>query len=720
MKILVAGEVRGRLDLLFTRVATLNASKAGPFDTLFVTGEFFPPADEPEGGMATTAFEDYVMGVKEVPLSTYFIEGPSASAEAKYGSVAPGSDVFPKCTYLGPGGLELVGKLTVGFLSQRHTDKDIEKIVEPASSSTFLGADIFLSTDWGQGVAAGYDLSAMGVRDAAGTGSSTVADLAVVLRPRYHFAARPGIYFQRPPYKNHASKPKSKLSHVTRFLSLAPAAEAKDKARKWLHAISIEPIPYMTLAALVDEPADVTESPYSVFRTAGTASHKREGSGGQGGAGWVGSLKRVRAEGREGLSHQAVQQIQEEEEAKRADSGMFFWGGGNRGRGGGGGGGGGAVDPSNTTLHVANLPPGFSADDLQRGFSHYGVVARIRIPEGKDFAFVSFTRHEEARQALDARGITLGCAGVRVSWSKSMPRQTGMPPAPPLPMPPPPGAMVMPPPVPSVGGGGGHYGPASLAGPPTARLPPGPGPGPGRAAEASGEECWFCLGSEKAAVDLLVTVGESLYMAVPKGPLSPEHLLLIPISHVAGLAQLSEGEWAEFERYKAALRGMYAEGKTGEGEGQGQREGQSMVLFERRLQTRGARHTHVQVIPVPNDKAAGVREAFEEKGAALGVFFESLTAGTTLREMGLREEEQYMYVEVPGLGGKGVARLLYRLPPGGKLPLTFGRDVMADLLGAPGKVNWKNCQLGREEEAAMVEGLKARWEKWDFNEGEDT
>ncbi|EWM24593.1 cwf19-like protein 1 [Nannochloropsis gaditana] len=225
------------------------------------------------------------MGVKEVPLPTYFIEGPSASAEAKYGSVVPGGDVFPKCTYLGPGGLELVGKLTVGFLSQRHTDKDIEKIVEPASSSTFLGADIFLSTDWGQGVAAGYDLSAMGVRDAAGTGSSTVADLAVVLRPRYHFAARPGIYFQRPPYKNHASKPKSKLSHVTRFLSLAPASVAKEKARKWLHAISIEPIPYMTLAALVDEPADVTESPYSVFRTAGMASHKWEGSGGQGEAG---------------------------------------------------------------------------------------------------------------------------------------------------------------------------------------------------------------------------------------------------------------------------------------------------------------------------------------------------------------------------------------------------------------------------------------------------
>lgn len=27
-------------------------------------------------------------------------------------------------------------------------------------------------------------------------GDSTVADMAVVLRPRYHFAARPGVFYQ--------------------------------------------------------------------------------------------------------------------------------------------------------------------------------------------------------------------------------------------------------------------------------------------------------------------------------------------------------------------------------------------------------------------------------------------------------------------------------------------------------------------------------------------
>lgn len=132
MKILVAGEVKGRLDLLITRVAALHASKAGtsvlwqaaapsvelqrtrtytgPFDALFCVGDFYPGAEDD-----ATAFEDYLcgaccrcrrlpapllyptqradgalsdtVGAKEVPIPTYFIEGPPASAEAKYGAI---------------------------------------------------------------------------------------------------------------------------------------------------------------------------------------------------------------------------------------------------------------------------------------------------------------------------------------------------------------------------------------------------------------------------------------------------------------------------------------------------------------------------------------------------------------------------------------------------------------------------------------------------------
>jgi hypothetical protein len=42
VKVLLAGDVNGRLDALFKRVGTVNASN-GPFDALLCVGSFFNP-----------------------------------------------------------------------------------------------------------------------------------------------------------------------------------------------------------------------------------------------------------------------------------------------------------------------------------------------------------------------------------------------------------------------------------------------------------------------------------------------------------------------------------------------------------------------------------------------------------------------------------------------------------------------------------------------------
>jgi hypothetical protein len=46
IKVLVAGEVQGRIDALFKRVGSVNASN-GPFDLLLCVGAFFNPAGPP-------------------------------------------------------------------------------------------------------------------------------------------------------------------------------------------------------------------------------------------------------------------------------------------------------------------------------------------------------------------------------------------------------------------------------------------------------------------------------------------------------------------------------------------------------------------------------------------------------------------------------------------------------------------------------------------------
>lgn len=66
---------------------------------------------------------------------------------------------------------------------------------------------------------------------------------------------------------------------------LSPPTQSKDKARKWLHAIGIVPIPYMTLEALVEEPADCSPSPYQGF--GGGEAKRAAASGGADDGGWV-------------------------------------------------------------------------------------------------------------------------------------------------------------------------------------------------------------------------------------------------------------------------------------------------------------------------------------------------------------------------------------------------------------------------------------------------
>ena len=51
LKVLVAGDTAGQLNVVFAKVSAFNASKAGPFDLLFCVGRFFAAAgdDAPAG-----------------------------------------------------------------------------------------------------------------------------------------------------------------------------------------------------------------------------------------------------------------------------------------------------------------------------------------------------------------------------------------------------------------------------------------------------------------------------------------------------------------------------------------------------------------------------------------------------------------------------------------------------------------------------------------------
>ena len=92
--------------------------------------------------------------------------------------------------------------------------------------------------------------------------------------------------------------------------------------------------------------------------------------------------------------------------------------------------------------------------------------------------------------------------------------------------------------------------------------------------------CWFCLSSAEVEKHLLVSVGTHCYLALPKGGLTEDHVLILPIGHHANLVDLPEEVEQEVNKFKSALRKMYK--KMGKGP----------VFFERNYRTQ---HLQIQV-----------------------------------------------------------------------------------------------------------------------------
>ena len=262
VKVLVVGQINGRLDLLAPRVAAVHAQH-GPFDVVLAVGGLFSvnPADN-------QPIEAFIAGEKKctcdraaavpcltrvagadlaapyfcvvsvvVPLDMLFINGPTPIPRAAMDIIERnGGQLCENITFLGHRGvLTTTSGLKVGYLSgvydsnktdptdpvenpsaTRYTRADIDALVRNTrKDASYAGLDILVTYDWPRGVTR---LAAVPEgANVARSGTDAVADLARELRPRYHFAGQEGgVYYERAPYRNLPVVP-GKAMHVTRF-----------------------------------------------------------------------------------------------------------------------------------------------------------------------------------------------------------------------------------------------------------------------------------------------------------------------------------------------------------------------------------------------------------------------------------------------------------------------------------------------------------------------
>uniref|UniRef100_A0A1A7WIS1 CWF19-like protein 1 n=1 Tax=Iconisemion striatum TaxID=60296 RepID=A0A1A7WIS1_9TELE len=207
--------------------------------------------------------------------------------------------------------------------------------------------------------------------------------------------------------------------------------------------------------------------------------------------------------------------------------------------------------------------------------------------------------------------------------------------------------------------------------------------------------CWFCLASPQVEKHLVISIGTHCYLALAKGPLTPRHVLILPIGHYQSVVELSSEVVEEMEKYKSALRSFYKS------------KGERCVLFERNYKSQ---HLQLQVVPVPLDRCTteDIKEAFTVQAQEQQIELMEIPEHTDLKQIA-PPGTPYFYVELDS-GEK----LFYRIQK--HFPLQFGREVLASevVLNIPTRADWRECKQSREEEEENCKRQREDFQPYDF------
>jgi len=286
-------------------------------------------------------------------------------------------------------------------------------------------------------------------------------------------------------------------------------------------------------------------------------------------------------------------------------------------------------------IFVGNLSFKVDESELGSAFLRCGDIVSLNIAmdggRSKGHGWIEFSTEQAADKAMEMDGFEIGGRPVRIGWGKGR------------------------------GGGGGGHSSVPVA-------------------------CWFCLSNPQIEDHLIVSVGELTYVALAKGGLLPDHMLIVPIEHVPSASGMPIPVADEIEKYKQALNKLWTA------------EGRALVAYERHIVMRNAEHIHVQVLPVPTDVAPRVIPAFRNHPSSL------------IFEDGAGEVRP----DGPGFSVEAAGQIaVHHKTANGNIPMQLGREVLADLLGMPERANWKQCALSKDEETRAAEAFKEAFSKYD-------
>lgn len=668
-KILVCGDVCGEFASLATKITKID-SKHGPFTALFCVGQFFH-ADGHQ------SLEPFLSEQSKFPIPLYFIAGEESSQSTSLiDSLPDGGALCHNIHYLGRSGVKTVGGLKVAYLSgvydtdsyfdtntserrvKYHSYYNEDEALAIKRTAGEDECDILFTCEWARNWHSLLSASQIppDATDPSRIGSPVVAKLATQLRIRYHFAAHEDIYFELPPYKNH--------DYYTRFFALG--SHASSRKQKSLYACNIALLSKVDLSSI---PPNVTACPYTI-----NSAKSRE---------------------KPALDGQSVNKL------ARTPAGFVRAG-------------------ASSTL-PSNMPTASMIDgDNQARWDMTPMTRSQQNPPPRTYVcricsepghWIDDCPQKVAREPRDENippsGYVCKICNVPGHWLKNC-SQLGKVPA---------GYKC------NKCGSDQHFiqnCPAVLAEkdtpPPDYRCKKCDGhhwirlcplviaEEEERAARkakqsepvAGGVEaagCWLCL-STTDSPHLIVSIGDTMYCAIPKGSLVDDHCLIMPVDHVTSQSQFSDEQTTELSKYKQALKDCYAA------------QSMSIIFFERNIPTRAGQHCHVNCIPLPNAVAESAQQFIEKEAAKLGADFEVVES----IKSAVTDDAPYLWFELPD-----GTQMMHRVVKGKIAGLfDFQRECLAAMIKKPDRADWKHCRLDEAKETELTDQIKEKFAPFDF------
>jgi diadenosine tetraphosphate (Ap4A) HIT family hydrolase len=231
-------------------------------------------------------------------------------------------------------------------------------------------------------------------------------------------------------------------------------------------------------------------------------------------------------------------------------------------------------------------------------------------------------------------------------------------------------------------------------------------------------DCWFCLASPTCETHLITGVYKEWYAAMPKGPVHPGHVLLVPVTHTrqgAWTLKSSTPEWTE-------LLNRLADHAS-------QAYDCDLFIFERAMETKGGYHSHVNCVPIPriDDTAMQLQTTMMAHAKASGFELRPIQSDLGIEALmkmngdnNNEEDSQYFYAEIRTR--RQSYRFLYQhnddkdhVDDGSRrrsvVPLQFAREVLAAVLKNPKLAHWKSCVVDKEQEAQLATDFRESFTK---------